>query len=437
MKPVGQEPAHRSPPTPLLPAEGHEPLLSSLHPSDQNFSTLEVSRTQETELPARTLDLRSGMFRNESGIVPTLACVKDARRRILESDETRAYLPPQGLPSFLTKFEEIIFQAAPPTHRISIQTIGGAGALRLAAEHLKSLLPCASVVISDRSWGEHQHILSRGGLHVDTFPYEISPAGKLEVSPLLDRLARAPFGSAALFQVCSHNPTGIDPSPAQWMQIADHCAARGITPLLDLAYLGIGAPLQEDLRAISIFSERCPTMLVATSCCKSFSLYDHRVGMLTVQSPSAAEAGQFERGILSEVKALYSSPPRPGADIIATILSDDSLYALWHTELSDLRQQILMRRTAFAHALQDAGIAWMFPTLEQQRGIFAWGEITPAQVKFLSEEHGILLAANHRICLAALPDSQVDRLARLLARSSEVTGLPSHGSGNSSALGEH
>jgi len=37
---------------------------------------------------------------------------------------------------------------------------------------------------------------------------------------------------------CAHNPTGIDPTPDQWQQIADLCKAKNHLPFFDVAYQG-------------------------------------------------------------------------------------------------------------------------------------------------------------------------------------------------------
>jgi aspartate/tyrosine/aromatic aminotransferase len=37
---------------------------------------------------------------------------------------------------------------------------------------------------------------------------------------------------------CAHNPTGIDPTPEQWQQIADLCKSKGHMPFFDVAYQG-------------------------------------------------------------------------------------------------------------------------------------------------------------------------------------------------------
>ena len=35
---------------------------------------------------------------------------------------------------------------------------------------------------------------------------------------------------------CAHNPTGIDPTPEQWGQIADLCLEKNLLPFFDVAY---------------------------------------------------------------------------------------------------------------------------------------------------------------------------------------------------------
>ncbi len=40
---------------------------------------------------------------------------------------------------------------------------------------------------------------------------------------------------------CAHNPTGIDPTPVQWKEIAELCIRKNHTPFFDVAYQVGGA----------------------------------------------------------------------------------------------------------------------------------------------------------------------------------------------------
>lgn len=47
--------------------------------------------------------------------------------------------------------------------------------------------------------------------------------------------------SIVVLHGCAHNPTGIDPTPAQWVEIADLCLAKKLVPFFDVAYQGFAS----------------------------------------------------------------------------------------------------------------------------------------------------------------------------------------------------
>jgi aromatic-amino-acid transaminase len=79
-----------------------------------------------------------------------------------------------------------------------------------------------------------------------------------------------------LLQASCHNPTGVPLSSGQWREIATIVERRGLLPLIDLAYQGLGKGLEEDVAGLRILVERVPETLIAVSCSKSFALYRER-----------------------------------------------------------------------------------------------------------------------------------------------------------------
>ncbi len=53
-------------------------------------------------------------------------------------------------------------------------------------------------------------------------------------------------GDVVLLHACCHNPTGVDPTPAQWQEIAAVLASKKLLPLVDFAYQGFGRGIDED-----------------------------------------------------------------------------------------------------------------------------------------------------------------------------------------------
>lgn len=56
------------------------------------------------------------------------------------------------------------------------------------------------------------------------------------VQGMIEDLGGAPKGAIVLLHACAHNPTGVDPSPAQWGAILKTVRERRLLPFFDSAY---------------------------------------------------------------------------------------------------------------------------------------------------------------------------------------------------------
>ena len=55
------------------------------------------------------VNLGAGVYKNEQGITPVLACVKDAERILLGSEQTKSYLPISGDPVYIDCVQRLLF----------------------------------------------------------------------------------------------------------------------------------------------------------------------------------------------------------------------------------------------------------------------------------------------------------------------------------------
>ena len=62
------------------------------------------------------------------------------------------------------------------------------------------------------------------------------------------------------------------------MEIAALLAERGLLPLVDLAYQGLGRGLDQDVAGLRHLLGVVPEAIMAVSCSKSFGLYRERTG---------------------------------------------------------------------------------------------------------------------------------------------------------------
>ncbi|MCQ4162047.1 aromatic amino acid transaminase [Roseomonas sp. GC11] len=354
------------------------------------------------------IDLGVGVYRDESGRTPVLDAVKAAEHRIWERQDSKSYQGMEGDRAFLAAFGAFLFGGRPLA---AVQTIGGSGALRLAAD---LLLEAGSrrIWVGTPTWPNHQAIIKAGRLEVVTYPAIDRARGAVDFPALREALARLEPGDVALLHGCCHNPTGAGLTLPQWAEIAAILKARGAVPLVDLAYMGFGQGLREDLAGTQLLLEELPEVLVAISCSKNFALYRDRIGALFVQAKGEAARAAAQSTMESLARVSYSMPAAHGAAVVATILEDDTLRAGWLVELEGMRRRIVALREALA-----AQLAPLWPgatAIAAQEGMFTMLPVTPEQVTRLREAHGVYMAESGRINMAGLRERDVPRLVEAL-----------------------
>merc|ERR1712012_1020205 len=129
------------------------------------------------------------------------------------------------------------------------------------------------------------------GLAVKTYPYWDGETRSLNFDGMMKALSTATPGALVLLHACAHNPTGVDPTRDQWVQIASLVKERGLIPLMDSAYQGYASGnLEEDAWAMRYFESQGFEMFLCQSFAKNLGLYGERIGMLHAIASSAPEA---------------------------------------------------------------------------------------------------------------------------------------------------
>ncbi|MFO0868860.1 MAG: amino acid aminotransferase [Pirellulales bacterium] len=366
------------------------------------------------------VNLSVGVYKDAAGNTPILQCVKEAERRLLESESNKSYLPIEGSPAYGKLVRELLFgtnhEIVTSGRAVTAHTPGGTGALRVAADFIKRKLPVAKVWFSKPTWDNHLNIFSSAGLPVDSYAY-IDTAGQgLDFPGLLAALEAIPAGDAICLHAGCHNPTGIDPSPEQWRQIADVVQRRGLLPLVDFAYQGFGAGLAEDAAGLRELARPGQELLVCSSFSKNFGLYNERVGALTVVAPSAAAADAALSHVKVCIRVNYSNPPCHGAAIVATVLGDATLRSQWEGEVAEMRQRIARMRQLFVDTMKQKSPGRDFSFICRQRGMFSFSGLTPLQVDELRTKHGVYIVVNGgRINVAGMTEGNIDSLCSAIA----------------------
>lgn len=371
---------------------------------------------QKDNNPAK-INLSVGVYKDPSGQTPVLRCVKQAETQLLQTEKTKGYLGIDGLPEYRQHVHGLVFNQQVPAERVAIvQTPGGTGALRVAADLIASQLKPAQIWLSNPTWANHNAIFAAAGVGVQSYRYLNSQKTGLDFDGMLEDLKTKPRnGDVVLLHACCHNPTGVDPTAEQWAEIAEVVRERELLPLVDFAYQGFGQGIDEDAVGIRTLLNVCDEMLVANSFSKNFGLYSERVGALSLVAKNTAEATAALSQMKVVVRSNYSNPPRHGGAIVATVLGSEELTSIWHEEVAEMRNRIASMRSEFVTQMQQRQSERDFSFLLSQSGMFSFSGLNPMQVDQLRNEYSIYIVGSGRINVAGMTAENLPQLCDAVA----------------------
>lgn len=366
------------------------------------------------------VNLGVGVYYDAQGRMPLLPVVAQVEQDLAEQSAARGYLPIDGIHNYNLGAQQLLLgsTSSPLTEQraVTVQSLGGTGALKLGADFLQSLCPNATVAISNPSWENHRALFEKAGFTVVEYPYYDANTRGLDFEAMCSFLEQLPDQSIVVLHACCHNPTGIDPTAEQWQVLAELFVAKQHIPFMDIAYQGFGTGLAEDAAAVRLLAEQGIPMLVSSSFSKSFALYGERVGALTVITTDAAQSPR----VLSQLKRLartnYSNPPTHGAKIVSTVFGQPERFQQWTQELQHMRERIQSMRQQLVVKLKEHGVVQNMDFILQQKGMFSYSGLSQEQVHTLRDEDAIYILDTGRICVAALNAHNIDAVAAAIAR---------------------
>ncbi len=368
--------------------------------------------------PAK-VNLGVGIYYDDNGKVPLLACVSRAERQLAENLPPRSYLPIEGLAVYDKAVQELVFGAGAPAVKekriVTVQALGGTGGLKLGADFLRRTAPGAEVWISDPSWENHRALFESAGFKVNNYPYYDAATRGANFPAMLAELRRIPAGSIVVLHACCHNPTGVDLTLEQWTEVIEVVTTRALTPFLDIAYQGFGDGIDADGEVVRRFAQAGGPVFVSNSFSKSFSFYGERVGALSVVTSSVDEAARVLSQLKRVIRTNYSNPPTHGSQIVATVLTTPDWRALWEAELAGMRDRIRAMRQQLMEKLVARVPGADFAYVTRQRGMFSYSGLSRDAVTVLREKYGVYAVDTGRICVAALNTRNIDYVADSIA----------------------
>ena len=359
------------------------------------------------------IDLGVGVYRTGQGDTPVFGAIKEAERRLVAEQNSKAYLGPEGDMGFVEALMPYVFGAGDPTMdgRIQgIQTPGGTGAVRIAVA-LARTSGVTRVYLGVPSWPNHAQILADLPLEMVPFDHDCDD-GTANIDAVLQVIRDAREGDAVVLHGCCHNPTGIDYSAEQWGEIAAALTSSKALPIIDLAYQGLGAGMEEDAAGLRTVLGAVPEALVAYSCDKNFGLYRDRVGAFYVVARDGSQLPAIMSNAAALARANWSMPPDHGAAAVRLVLEDPNLTAQWLDELDTMRTRMRQVRERLA-AAGTVGSLDLTP-LATQNGLFSMLALDKDQIARLRAEHGVYMAGSGRINIAGLTQGNIDKFIAAL-----------------------
>ena len=366
------------------------------------------------------VNLGVGVYFDDNGKLPLLQCVQAAEKAMMDKPAARGYLPIDGIVAYDNAVKALVFGAdsdVVKAGRVStVQAIGGTGGLKIGADFLKKVSPNAKVLISDPSWENHRAIFQNAGFEVGSYAYYDAANRKVNFEGMLADLNAAAAGTIVVLHACCHNPTGYDITAAQWDQVIAVVQAKGLTAFLDMAYQGFGHGIAEDGAVIGKFVAAGLNIFVSTSFSKSFSLYGERVGALSVVASDKDEAARVLSQLKIVIRTNYSNPPIHGGAVVAAVLGNPELRALWEKELAEMRVRIKEMRQKLVDGLKAAGVTQDMSFITTQIGMFSYSGLSKDQMVRLRNEFGVYGTDTGRMCVAALNSKNIGYVCQSIAQ---------------------
>ena len=364
------------------------------------------------------VDLTLGVYMDETGLCPVFEAVQQAQQALVSEEQTKVYMPPQGDPDYLAGIRSLVLgevgMASLGDRSSAVQTPGGCGAVRLGAEVLHAAAPTATVWVSDPTWPVHIPLMGSVGLQFKTYRYYSSEMKGLDFDAMISDLQEARSGDVVLLHGCCHNPSGVDPTKEQWATLAELLAERQLLPMIDFAYQGMGAGLDEDAAGIRTVLERVPEMIIAVSSSKNIGLYRERAGAVVFVGGDARAAEAMASQAVSAARRVYSMPPAHGALLAGRVLSSPALRSSWQRELGQICERINGLRGQFRDALTSA-TGQDFGFIGTEHGMFSFLGLSVEQAQRLREEQSVYMLDSSRINIAGLNANNLGRVVEAVA----------------------
>lgn len=390
--------------------------------SDPIFGLVEAHNKDPRE---NKVNLTIGVLIDEEGQVCAPNAVKDAMQMVVKTCQDKPnYLGMSGIKNYCDLAAKLLFRDSYSEEKIiSLQSIGGTGALRIIADFIKNNLAKDSspeIFVSKPTWGNHKDVFATSGFKVSEYNYYSSETKAFDQKACLESLTTIAKGSYVLLHASSHNPSGCDPSAEDWQKIIKIIQEKELVAIVDCAYQGLGQGFAEDVFSITELMKTGVEFFVAQSFSKSLGLYSQRTGAahFIIADPQSRKAVASQAALC--VRKMYSNPPAFGALTAEKVLGDKELRTRWEGEISSMRERLIGLRSELVNLLNDHNLGQDFGFINKQVGLFAYTGLNQKQAEYARNEEAVYLLNSGRICVAALNKNNIQRVASVLASSFKI-----------------
>lgn len=218
-----------------------------------------------------------------------------------------------------------------------------------------------------------------------------------------------------MLHACAHNPTGVDPKREQWNELSQLIKKKKLFPFFDMAYQGFASgDVANDAYAVRKFLSDGHTICLSQSFAKNMGLYGERAGCFTIVCNDKDEAARVMSQVKILIRPMYSNPPLHGSRIVATILGNPELHAIWLKDVKGMADRIITMRQKLKDNLAKEGSVRDWNHITEQIGMFCFTGMTPVQVEKLTKDHSVYLTKDGRISVAGIASSNVEYLAHAM-----------------------
>jgi aspartate/tyrosine/aromatic aminotransferase len=339
---------------------------------------------------SKKVNLSIGIYADENGVLPPVSS---------------RYLPLSGDPEFLAASERFLFGNSIPG-MYKFQTCGGTGALSLARDIITlNRIDTPQYAIPLPTWPNHTEIFK--GTNI------------LEKYQNQNMLYIPGFNKpdVVLVQTSCHNPTGIEYTERERMDILDYAERNSVCVIFDTAYLGLTGNFNNETSFLKMAIKRDIELFICLSYSKIADAYGHRLGALMFRPrfTSSVNIDNIRPNIEQLIRTNISNTPRYGSDeIMKRYLGSDKSIDEFREKIKRMADRINVFRKRFGKDLASYGIE---NNISEGRGMFSLLNMTSSEINKLRDEYNIYILPNGRINICGITNDNYEYVVKSIVKS--------------------